>query len=293
MLKHPLLLIPVVIILMMVCSCSSKEKEERASHYVLVSIAPYKFFVEQIAGGTVEVGQMIPTGGSPHSYEPTAKQILAASEADIWFQIGEPFETRATQALQSHRPSMKFIDMREGLDLIAETSHDDHHQRCPHHGCTDPHIWLSPRMVKQQAARIADALAKQYPEHAQQYQDRLRTFQEKLGQLDQEISKQLLPIKNQTIVVSHPSYAYFGRDYGLKQLSIEFEGKEPTPQQLTQILNNARKLNTRTVFVQPQHHGKGARLFANELDAKIVVLDPLSENYLENMRKIARSFSEK
>jgi zinc transport system substrate-binding protein len=92
-------------------------------------------------------------------------------------------------------------------------------------------------------------------------------------------------------MVSHPAYAYFCRDYQLKQLSIEFEGKDPSPRQLTSVLTRARQAGIKTVFIQMQYNNKGAQLIAKELGAKIVTLDPYAENYFIMMREIASHFA--
>lgn len=282
------LLIP--ILLLITLGCSSK-KDEGPSNIILVSIAPYKFFVEQIAGDTVAVQLMVPSGSSPHSYEPSSRSILKASKADAWFRIGEGFEQRAKQAMLSHNEKMAIVDLREGVNTIH--SHEGHGHHCTHEDCRDPHIWLSPREAKKQARTIYETLVQLYPEHQEAYHKSLRKFEKKLDDLDLELEQTLLPMKGKTILVSHPALGYLGRDYNFKQLSIEFEGREPSPQQLTKLLEMGRKLNTDRIFIQEQHLSKGARLVANELNADVVELDPLSENYIDNLRFMARSIAGK
>jgi zinc transport system substrate-binding protein len=275
-------------VLLLLFSCSVNEEGKR-SDIVLVTLAPYKFFVEQIAGDTVEVKLVVPTGASPHSYEPTARQILDASKADIWFLIGESFEERAVQALTSYKTDLKTIDMRSGIELIEER--EPGHEHCHHHGCDDPHIWMSPELVKKQGRTITETLIEKYPERALLYTENLRKFEEKLNELDKQISTILESMKNRTILVSHPAYAYFCKDYGLKQISIEFEGKDPSPNQLTKILQRARKNMSPFVYIQVQNPSKGAKLVAEEIGARIVDLDPYGENYFENMIHISKSFA--
>jgi zinc transport system substrate-binding protein len=145
--------------------------------------------------------------------------------------------------------------------------------------------------VQIQARTIALALSKLFPQHQAHYQEGLSRLLEELKALDQTISEQLLPLKHRLIMVSHPAYAYFCRDYHLQQMSIEFEGKDPTPLQLTNLLNRARAAQIKKVFIQPQYNNKGAKLFAKELGADIVSLDPYSEHYFESMAEIAKQFS--
>ena len=261
------------------------------SRYVLVSVAPHKFFIEKIADSTVQIGLMVPAGASAHTYEPTPKQMLDATKADLWMYVGEGFEPKVRAALHSYNPRMQFIDLRQHLDLI---SYEDGHRGCSHQheGCYDLHYWLSPKQAKIQAETIADALIKLYPEHTQLYKTNLDKFKTELDQLDHEIRDILSKPHNPVIMVSHPAYAYFCRDYGCRQLSIEFEGKDPTPQQLTRVINAARLNNIKTIFVQVQYSSKGARLIAAQIGAKVVDLDPYSEHYFDSLHTIAKAFAE-
>lgn len=277
-------------ILLLLLFCFSMHADE-CPPTVLVSIPPYKYIAERIAGDTLKTLLLLPPGADPHSFEPRPRQIVEASCAKLWFQVGEGFEKRVQDSLKGHRPDLVSIDLRNGMDLIS-IGPDEAHAHCGHsHDCYDPHLWLSPKIMKRQAAIIADALANTYPEHRTLYWANLRQLQIELDELYFSIQEILEPLQKRIILVSHPAYAYFCRDYKLQQISIEFEGKDPSPKHVTQILQKARSADIHTVFVQVQHSSKGARLIANQLGAKVVELDPLSENYIENMRYIARSFA--
>lgn len=257
--------------------------------YILVSVAPHKLFVEKIAKNTVQVYLMVPAGASSHTYEPTPRQMLMASKADIWFRIGESFENRAIQALKSHHPNLELVDLRQGLDLIYTDHSHEHRGCCP--GNVDLHFWLSARQAQIQAQTIVNALIKTYPEHANFYRNNLEVFKQELQDLDREIQTILVPLKNHHILVSHPAYAYFCRDYGLEQHAIEVEGKDPTPQQMTKLLNLVRQLQICKIFIQMQYNNKAAKLVADTLKAQLVVLDPYSENYFTSMLEIAHAFA--
>jgi zinc transport system substrate-binding protein len=255
--------------------------------YVLVSVAPHKFFIEKIAKNTVQVQLMVPAGASAHTYEPTARQILTASKAVIWFRIGEPFENRAIQALKSHHPELEIVDLRQGLDLIST----DHSHRGCCHGSVDLHFWLSARQAQIQAQTIADALSKTFPAYANFYQTNLQAFQQELKELDAKIQSILAPLQNRHLLVSHPAYAYFCRDYGLEQYAIEVEGKDPTPQQMTKLLNLVRQLKIHSIFIQMQYNNKAAKLVADTLGLHLIILDPYSEHYMTSMLEIAHAFA--
>ena len=258
------------------------------SHYVLVSVAPYKNFVEKIAGDTVQVGLMVPAGASSHTYEPTPKETMAASKADSWFLIGETFETKAGKAIKSHHPEIQFFNLLEGIDLIKSGPHSC----CCHPSCNDLHVWLSPRQAAIQAKNIAAALGQLYPANKELYQHNLEKLLANFQELDKAIRAELAPLKQRWILVSHPAYAYFARDYALNQLSIEFEGKDPTPRQLTHVLELARTHHIKTIFTQIQYSNKGARLIAEILGGKTVDLNPYAEDYFSSMHEISRQIAQ-
>lgn len=258
---------------------------------VLVSIAPHRAFVKAIAGDTVNVAVVVPPGASPHTFEPTPKQMMQVGKADIWFRVGESFEPRLADVIKSYHPNMLMVNLREGLNLIRIDPHNGNGARCCHNDFEDIHFWLSAREAKGQAQHIAAVLSEKYPANAPFYTKNLKVFVNELDALDKEITEMMKDKKGMVIMVSHPSYAYFARDYGLEQVSIEFEGKDPTAQQLIRILALGREQKVKKIFTQPQYRGKGADLVGRQLNAKVVVLDPYSENYLNNMRTIAHQFS--
>lgn len=289
--KNLFYFIPFCFFLLCIGILSSEEKQEKPlSYVVLVSVSPHKFFIEKIAKDTVKVYLMVPAGASSHTYEPSPKQLLASSVADVWFQLGEPFEIKASNALTSYHPQMKIVSMQEGLDLIRAGC--GCHQHKGHCHDVDLHYWLSPQLAKIQAKTIAENLSVLYPENRDLYQKNLQSFVQELDELDQFVRKTMEKKKNPLIMVSHPAYGYFCRDYGCEQLSIEFEGKDPTPQQLTKVLQRARQAKIRTIFIQMQYNSKGARLIADQIGAKIVTLDPYAENYFRSIREIAEHFAQ-
>ncbi len=256
---------------------------------ILVTVAPHKFFVEQIAKNTVTVQLMVPAGASAHTFEPSPRQMMAAAKAAVWFRIGEPFENRAIQGLKSHCPSLEIVDLREGVDLIA--SGGEHAACCCCKGAVDLHFWLSAKQAQIQAKTIAEALSKAFPAYANFYRANAETFIQELEALDAKIRAILSCLKNRSIFVSHPAYAYFCRDFDLQQYAVEVEGKDPTPQQITKLLYTARRLEAKAIFIQMQYNNKAAKLVAEEIGAKLIVLDPYSEHYFSAMLEIAHAFA--
>ncbi len=253
---------------------------------VLVTVAPYKYFVEKISDGQVDVQLLVPSGASSHTYEPTPKQIIKASHADIWFVIGEPFEAKAFPLFKRHNNAIQWADLRQGVSLIKEVG-------CPHAGCIDPHFWLSPKVAKIQVRVIGDTLKKRYPDKAEEFGKNEQTLLKELDQIDADLESKLKPLQNRNIMISHPAYAYLARDYGFTQIPIEFEGRDPTPKQLGRVLESAKNSQIKTIFTQPQYSDKGAQLIGKEIRAKIVSLDPYAENYPKMMSSIGDAFSKK
>jgi zinc transport system substrate-binding protein len=259
---------------------------------VLVTVPAYRYFVQRIAGATVQVELMVPVGASAHTYEPTPKQVLHAARADLWFITGEPFEAQAWRALQGVQRSLKQVDLRQGVVMIAGEG-EETHCACHPEGM-DLHMWLSPKVAMQQVDTIVQTLKVRYPAHAADFMTRGEVLKGELSALDREIRQQLPSTQpgRRLIVVSHPAFAYFGRDYGIKQLSVEVEGKDPTPRQLTQLIVAARQAGIKAIYVQPQYSNKGALLIARQLGARLVEVDPYAEDYFTMMRSLAHHFAE-
>jgi zinc transport system substrate-binding protein len=284
-----LLIVSVTAVLFTACEQTHSTREKQRQ--VLVSIEPQQYFVERIAGNRVDVAVLVPPGGNPHAFEPTPKQMLRAGQSDVWFRLGETFETRALEVLHSHNPAMAVIDTRQGLQLLSLNGHSCHHCHCCGSDDKDTHIWLSPRLAKTQATTIANALTKQYPEFQQEFETGLSQFLVELDELDAELTTLFSSRAPRAILVSHPAFGYLCQDYGITQLSVEFEGKDPSPQQLTELLNKVKSLNITRVFTQEQYQNKGALLLAKELHAEVFSVDPYSRDYINNLRTMANLFA--
>ena len=160
------------------------------------------------------------------------------------------------------------------------------------HGILDPHIWLSPRLVKIMAGNICRGLVEIDPAGEAEYEANLAAFEDELNSLDRSIAAALAPLPKdkRTFMVFHPSWGYFARDYALQQVPIESEGKEPSAADLERIISTGRQLHIPVVFVQPQFSERSAKVIASEMGAKVVPLDPLAADWAENMRRVARAF---
>lgn len=280
-----------------------------ASSTVFVSILPQKYFVQQISGDLLNVEVMVPPGSSPHTYEPKPSQMRKLAEARAYFTIGIALEEAWLDRITKINPDMRVVHTEAGIDRMA-MSGDHHHgeQQKDHdrddHGdetaepeeqghdehsedALDPHIWLSPELVKRQTEVIGTSLETLDPEHAATYRANGKRFRAQIDELDAQLREFLDPKKGMKFMVFHPSWGYFAHSYGLEQVPVEIEGKSPKPAHLKELIELARREQISVIFAQPQFSKKSAEVIAKEIDAQVVLIDPLGEDWFENMKEVA------
>ena len=261
---------------------------------VFVSIVPQKYFVQQIGKNLVDVRVMVKPGANPATYEPKPRQMADLSKAKIYFAIGVPFENTWLKKIAAANPKMKVIHTEHGIKKRPVAAHDHtdetHHHGKNAHGILDPHIWLSPPLVKIQARRILNGLLEIDPAHRNIYEANYKQFEAGIDRLDADIKKIFMGRRGLRFMVFHPAWGYFAHTYGLEQVPIEIEGKTPKPAQLKKLIEHARRSKIRVVFVQPQFSAKSARLIAGEIGGRITFADPLAEDWKANLYEVADNF---
>lgn len=276
--------------LLIIFYCTPQHQAEPDT--ITVSILPQKYFVDRVTGGRYRVNVLVPPGASPATYEPTPQQIVALAGSPLYFRIGHiPFEKAWAGRLAAANPAMKIVDTSRGVDLFRGEHH--HHEpdgEPDSETGIDPHIWLSTRAVKTQLGHIAAALAEFDPGNKEAYARNHAVFAAQIDSLDQEIKAILQATTRKKFMVFHPAWTYFAADYGLTQIPIEVEGKEPTPASLKKVIDIAEQEDIRVIFVQRQFDTHNARAVAGQIGAVVVQLDPLAQDWLDNMGKIAGAF---
>ena len=271
---------------------------------VFVSILPQKYFVEQLADDLVDVEVMVKPGASPATYEPKVSQMRKLASSAIYFSIGVPFERAWLERIAGVNSHMRIARTDAGIEKIAMEKHlHDHDAEHSGHGDDedeayggtgddglDPHIWLSPALVREQAATIATALIELLPAESQKIDANLQSFYDRIEQLDVELKGILKDKTGMRFMVFHPSWGYFAQTYGIKQIPIEFEGKGPKSSQLKDLILFAREQEIHVIFAQPQFSTKSAQLVAREIKGQVITVDPLAENWLKNMKQVAEKF---
>ena len=261
---------------------------------VFVSIAPQKYFVEKIAQTQVEVSVMVQPGASPATYEPKPRQMIALSKTKIYFAIGVPFERVWLKKIAVANPNMQIINTQSGIRKIPMETYHQHERR--HHKGTnnnivlDPHIWLSPNLVKIQARNILNALLVLNQANKSVYKAGYKKFIAEIDSLDVELKTIFTEKKETKFMVFHPSWGYFANEYGLKQIPVEIEGKNPKPADLVRLIKHANTLKIKIIFVQPQFSSASAGVIAQAIGGQIAFADPLALNWADNLRQVGAKF---
>ena len=252
---------------------------------VVVTVGPQEEFVKRVGGDRVNVTVMVPPGADPHTYEPLPSQMKQVQDAQIYFQVGSGIEFELTwmDKLTSMNSQMKVVNTSAGIQLIPNTAEQE--------SGSDPHVWVSPRNAKIMVENIYQTLVQEDPQNKDYYTKNRDEYLKELDDLDKNITQTMSGKNNTKIMVYHPAWAYFCKDYNLQQISIESQGKEPTPQGISNLVDQARNDNIKVIFVSPQFSTSNAQVIANEIGGKVVIADDLSENYLENMKKVAEAFA--
>ncbi|MFP5221470.1 MAG: metal ABC transporter solute-binding protein, Zn/Mn family [Acidobacteriota bacterium] len=264
---------------------------------VMVSVAPQKYVLEKLAGPLVEVSVMVAPGADAHTFEPKPSQMGQAAKAKLYFAQGVEFEHTWLPKLAKTNPGMTVVNTLEGIELMPMTEHhDDHdkHAKDKHDELElDPHTWTAPSLLKIQAETMARALGKADPENAQVYNTNLKAFVAELADLDSKIRALLTGVPaGAEFIVFHPAWAYFAREYGLKEVAIESGGKEPSPRKLKELIKHAKETKAKAIFVQPQFSRKTAQTLADAIGAKLVPADDLAPDWNANMLAVAKALAD-
>ena len=258
-------------------STSSKQLAGTEKIQIAVSILPQINFVEKIGQDKVQVFAMIPPGASPATYEPTPGQLRDLSQAKMYVRIGHiPFEKAWMNKIMDASKGMKLVDSSQGIEIIGN----------------DPHIWLSPKLVKIQAENIYNGLVAIDPKNKDYYAENKNKFIQEIDNLNKEIATTLSGINSRKFMIFHPSWGYFAKDYGLEQIPIEIEGKEPSADDIFKLIETAKANGIKVIFAAPQFSTKSAEVIAKEIGGKVIFVDPLARDYTTNMQIVSKTFAQ-
>ncbi|MDR1759352.1 MAG: zinc ABC transporter substrate-binding protein [Fibrobacter sp.] len=261
---------------------------------VSVTLPPYAKILEEIGGDRVEALSLVPSNADPHTFEPKPAILKQFSKVKIYLSDGSNMDAAWKPRFLGVNPKVKSVDISKGISWIEEEDH--HHGNESEHSEQeaaelDPHLWTSPRVLLVLSQNILDALIQEDPAGKTYYEERFKKFDETIKKLDAYFKKiaSELPENRRTFVVFHPSYGYLARDYGLEQMAIETEGKEPKPQDMKKLVQKAREHQVKVIFVQPQFNKRAAETLAKELGAKIIVNNALAYDFDKSLREFGEA----
>lgn len=268
---------------------------------VAVSVPPQAWLVERIGGSRVRTEVMIPPGYSHVDVPLTPRQMTALSRATLYLKVGHPafeFESEQLAPVLASLPGLRIVDMSHGMRLLAgspEPEHEHEHGEEDHgHEGGDPHVWVAPETFAVAAVNVARALEETDPSHAAEYRANLRGTLAEIAAVDQEIRRQIAgtPAPRRKFMVYHPTWGYFARQYGLEQIAIEFEGKEPSAVRLIHLIEEARREGVRVIFVESGFPRESARIIAEAVGGRVVTADPQDKDWPGNLRRTAAELRE-
>ncbi len=252
---------------------------------ITVSILPEKYFVEKIAGDRYMVNVMIPPGASPVTYEPSPQQMTRLGRSEMYFRIGKiVFEDVWMDKIAELNPRLQIIDLSAGIPFIRDEQDHESHMGLQENA--DPHIWLSPANVKIIAKNILDALVTKDPSDSAAFGLNYRSFLKEINETDSMYQAHADQLRGFSFLIYHPALTYLARDYDMDQIVLEFEGKEPPPAYIRQVIQTAREKKIRKIFIQKQFNTDNAKSLAAGINAEIVSFDPLAEDWEKEMEQI-------
>lgn len=275
-------LIYIIILCAVIVSCkqASKPSNEGNKPTVTVTIPPYQYFVNKIAGDKVDVNVMVSNGNNPETYEPYAQQMVELAQSALYLKVGNiGFEQTWMKKLQQNAPDMKVIDTSVGITPAKTPG-----------GNTDPHVWMSCKNARIISRNILKALCELKPEDKALFEKNYQSLLHSIDKRDSVITK--LATKDPTFehkfVIYHPILTYFARDYKLEQLAIEEEGREPSAAQLQSLIEKAKREHIKYCLIQAEFANRNTKTFISESHTKPFEINPLQGNWDRAMAEVAR-----
>lgn len=278
--------------------CKQAKDKNDAKKILSVTIEPQRYFLEHIVGERYTVKSIVPSGANPESFDFTPSQMMTLDKSVAYFKLGYlGIENTLIDKINKSNPNIKVINCSEGITAIG---YNDGHTNCAdsshssggHASGIDPHIWSSPKMAKVIAANMYKAVVLLDKANEQEYTANYNKLIAEIGKTDSIIRTYLDKTPSKAFIIYHPALSYFAEEYGLKQYTIEYEGKNPSPSQLKELIDKAKAEGIKVVFIQQEYDTKNAETIAKSIGAKTIPINLLLYNWNEEMIKIARTLSE-
>ncbi|MEG0010581.1 MAG: zinc ABC transporter substrate-binding protein [Muribaculaceae bacterium] len=286
---HYLTICILCILGVVICACDGSVHNNRI---ITVSIQPQKYLLEKIVGDKIDIMCLLSQGSNPEAYEPNFSHLINLEKSDAYFRIGNiGFELAIISKAQNNNPNLKIYNNSEGITFLVgshgATESDGHKHEI------DPHIWSSVTNAMIIAKNMYDAVIEIDPTHKEFYTKNYNALISDLTKLNNDISAQLKPLQGTSFAVWHPSLSYFARDYGMKQVSLEYDGKEASIKYMKEKIDQANKNNVKVFFFQKEFDGRQAEILNDQIGAKMVTINPMNYNWEEEIHATANALTSK
>lgn len=267
-----------IICALLIVGCTTKSDSDKKT--IFVTITPMQSIIEEITAGDFDIEVIVPKGASPETFEPTPKQVTSFSDAELIFSTGLiDFEQSLVERISG---DAEVVNLSNGIELIAGScSHGNHKHK---HG-VDPHIWTSPRALRTMVTNAHKAIMAHYPDSVK-YTEATERLLERINKLDNYCATRIKAEGVEAMMIYHPAYTYYARDYGIEQIAIEHDGKEPSLRQTTALIEKAKEHGVKAILRQPQYSEDKVRAIANDAGAEIITTDPLAEDILGEIERV-------
>lgn len=267
-----------IICTLLIVGCTTKSDSDKKT--IFVTITPMQSIIEEITAGDFDIEVIVPKGASPETFEPTPKQVTSFSDAELIFSTGLiDFEQSLVERIGGNA---EVVNLSNGIELIAGScSHGNHQHK---HG-VDPHIWTSPRALRTMVTNAHKAIMAHYPDSVK-YTEATGRLLERINKLDNYCATRIKAEGVEAMMIYHPAYTYYARDYGIEQIAIEHDGKEPSLRQTTALIEKAKEHGVKAILRQPQYSEDKVRAIANDAGAEIITTDPLAEDILGEIERV-------
>ena len=276
------------VVLLIATAACGKHKPELSRPVLTVSIEPLRYVVENICGNLYEVRTIMPQGASPETYEPTPRQMMELSDSRLVFRAGSlGFEQTSLPKMLNAAHDAHLVSLEEGITPIADAD--------AHHGSEsgyDPHTWMSTENLRIYARNACEALSRLDSAHADTFRVNLARFEERLNSLDNELAAELKPLVCRSFLIYHPALGYFARQYGLRQMAVEADGKEPSVSRMQTLVSDCKDAGAKVCFISAEHAGEGARRIAETAGLRVVEINPLAYDVCAQFRNIAKALKD-
>ena len=253
---------------------------------VVVSLGPEVEWVNAVGGDKVNVSLMVPSGSDPHTYEPLPNQLTQVSYAKMYIEIGSSieFENNYMDKIKEANPNMLVVNASQGIQLIPNSAENEAET-------VDPHVWVDPKNAKIMVNNIYNGLVQEDPADKDYFQKNRDQYLQQLDQLDKNTTQLLKGKQNTTILIFHPAFGYYAKDYNLTIVGAMINDEEPSPQRIAMMVDIAKKNNITIVYSEPQYDPKFMQSIASQINGQVLTVSDLDEHYIQNMNNVAMAFS--